>query len=192
VAESADATFEELLERVASAAPIPGAGPSAAWTLALAAALVEMVGAVALAKEPDDPGAVAGRRERAAALRAHALSLATRDAAAYQDVLAVTRSRGEAGYTGRLRAALSAAVDPLVAIAEAAAELTRLAADAAADARGGVRGEAIAAAVLAEAVARAVVPLVQLNLAGQPEDPRFDQVRELADGAQRDRDRAVP
>lgn len=187
----ADSSLAALLERVASSAPAPGAGPTAAWTCALAAALVEMVSAVTLRKEPQAAGAVEARRERAAQLRASALALADRDIAAYREVLAVGRLRGEAGHAQRLRDALGAATDPPVAIVEAAAEVTRLAADAAGDARGGVRGEAITAAVLAEAVARAGVSIVELNLAGAPQDPRLGRVRALAQAARADRDRVA-
>jgi formiminotetrahydrofolate cyclodeaminase len=176
---------------VASSDPAPGAGPSAAWTCALAAALVEMVSAVALRKDADDPAAAAGRRDRAAALRARALELADEDVRAYTAVLAVLRRRAEPGHGGRLRAALSEAADPPLALVELAAEVTRLAADAAAAARGGVRGEAMTAAILAEAVVRAGLPLVDLNLASAPADPRRARVRELAEAARGDLGRAL-
>ncbi len=186
-----DSSLAALVERVASSDPAPGAGPSAAWTCALAAALVEMVSAVALRKEGDDAGGAAARRDRAAALRVRALELADEDVRAYTAVLAVLRRRAEPGHGGRLRAALSEAADPPLAVAEIAAELARLAADAAAAARGPVRGEAMAAAILAEAVARAGLPLVDLNLASAPEDPRRARVRELAEAARRDLGRAL-
>jgi formiminotetrahydrofolate cyclodeaminase len=187
----ADSSLAALLERVASSDPAPGAGPSAAWTCALAAALVEMVSAVALRKEPHAGGAIAARRERAAELRVVALALAERDIAAYRDVLAVGRRRGEAGHAQRLRDALGAAADPPIAIVEVAAELTRLAADAAGEARGGIRGEAVTAAVLAEAVARAGASIAELNLAGAPDDPRLARVRALAQAARADRERVA-
>jgi formiminotetrahydrofolate cyclodeaminase len=180
-----------LLERVASSEPTPGAGPTAAWTCALAAALVEMVSAVSLRKQPEDSSAAQVRRDRAATLRARALTLAERDMAAYRDVLAVGRRRQEAGHIERLRDALGAAADPPTAIVELAAEVTRLAAEAAAEARGGVRGEAITAAVLAEAVACAGAAIVELNLAGVPGDSRLTHVRELARAARADRDRVL-
>jgi formiminotetrahydrofolate cyclodeaminase len=187
----AQSSLETLLELVASGDPTPGAGPSAAWTCALAAALVEMVSAVSLRKHASDTGAVEARREEAAALRARALALADRDIAAYREVLAVGRRREEAGHAARLHDALSAAADPPMAIVELAAEVTRLAAEAAEGARGGVRGEAITAAVLGEAVAHAGVSMVELNLGGAPEDPRLTRVRALAQAARADRDRVV-
>jgi formiminotetrahydrofolate cyclodeaminase len=186
-----DSSLAALVGRVASIDPAPGAGPSAAWTCALAAALVEMVSAVALRKEPVDAAAAERRRDRAASLRAQALELADRDVAAYTAVLAVLRRRDEPGHGTRLRAALSDAADPPLAIVEIAAEVTRLAADAAAEARGGVRGEAMTAAILGEAAVRAGIPLVDLNLAGAREDPRRRRVRELAQAAGADLERAV-
>jgi formiminotetrahydrofolate cyclodeaminase len=183
MAEFADLPLHEIVESVAAREPTPGAGPSLAWTCALAAALVEMVSAVTLRKEPDSPDAIEARRDRAHALRTTALSLADRDAAAYRDVLAAQRRRDEPGHPQRLRQALADAADPLVHIIETAREVADLATGALADARGGVRGEAITALVLAESVTRGGVPLVELNLAGDPQDPRRAQVRQAAAAA---------
>jgi formiminotetrahydrofolate cyclodeaminase len=183
MAQFADLHLAEIVESVAARDPTPGAGPTLAWTCALAAALVEMVSAVTLRKEPESPDAVEARRDRAHALRTAALSLADLDAAAYGDVLAVQRRRDEPGHPQRLRQALADAADPLVRIIETGREVADLAAAAVTDARGGVRGEAITALVLAESVARGGVPLVQLNLASDPEDPRRAQAREAAAAA---------
>jgi formiminotetrahydrofolate cyclodeaminase len=183
VADFADLPLAEIVESVAARDPTPGAGPSLAWTCALAAALVEMVSAVTLRKEPDSPAAIEARLDRAQALRTTALSLADLDASAYREVLAVQRRRDEPGHPRRLRQALAGAADPLVQIIESAREVAELAAGAVADARGGVRGEAITALVLAESVARGGVPLVELNLASDPQDPRRGHVREAAAAA---------
>jgi methenyltetrahydrofolate cyclohydrolase len=185
----ANSSLATPLDRVASSDPAPGAGPSAGWTCALAAALVEMVSAVALRKDPPNLAAAVQRRDRAAELRARALELAHRDVAAYSEVLAVLRRRDEPGHGRRLRGALSEAANPPLAIAEVAAEVTRLAADAGSEARGAVRGEAMTAAVLAEAVVRAGIPLIELNLAGAAADPRRIRVHELAEGVRIDLDR---
>jgi hypothetical protein len=67
-----------------------------------------------------------------------------------------------------------------VSIVQTAREVAELAGAAVTDARGGVRGEAMTALVLAEGVARGAVPLVELNLAGDPADPRRALVREAA------------
>ena len=187
-----DSSLAALAEQVASSDPAPGAGPSAAWTCALAAALVEMVSAVALRKDADDPAAAASRRDRAAALRARALELADEDVRAYSAVLAVLRRRDGAGARrAPARGALRGRGPAAARSSQLAAEVTRLAADAAAAARGGVRGEAMTAAILAEAVARAGLPLVDLNLASAPEDPRRARVRELAEAARGDLGRAI-
>src|SRR5919199_774295 len=100
--------LDDLLARVASTDPAPGAGPSAAYTGAIAAALVEMVSAIELRKDPD-AAATAARREQAAAARTRFLELGDDDVAAYGEVLEVLRRRDEPGHAGRLRDALSRA-----------------------------------------------------------------------------------
>lgn len=180
----AETTLTALLERTASSSPVPGAGPAAATTCALAAALVEMVSRVELRK---DPGAgVDARAERAAELREAALTLAERDMEAYAAVLAATRTRGEPGHAAALGEALSAAADPPAAILEAACEVARLAAEAYEQTRGAVRGEAVTAAILAEASARAAAGIIALNLGGRQQDGRLHRARELAAAAAAD------
>ena len=186
----AAAALADLIDRLAADDPAPGAGPAAAWACAMAAALVEMVTAVELRREPADPAAVRARGERAASLRSRALALADLDVAAYTRVLGVLARRDEPGHGGRLREALADAAGPPLEIARTAGEATRLAAEAAAVARGGVRGEAVAAAVLGEAAVRAAVPLVEINLAGHPEDPRHAEAGDLARAAASDLERA--
>ena len=175
----------ELLDAVASSEPVPGAGPAAAWTCALAASLVEMVCAVMLRREADADGARSARSARASAIRVGVLALAERDMEAYRDVLAARRQGG----AQLLHAALAAAAGPPLAIAEAASEVVALAADAFADARGGVRGEAATAALLAEGAARAAAGIVAFNLAGEPNDPRRGRARELVEAARAGRAR---
>jgi formiminotetrahydrofolate cyclodeaminase len=179
----AHSAFAELAGRVASADPAPGAGPSAAWTCALAAALVEMVWAVSLRRGSGDTGTATRGRDKAATLRARALELADDDVEAYGEVLAVLRGRGQPGHGDRLVAALSRAAAPPLAIAETAVEVTALAAEAGAAARGAVSGEAVAAAILAEAAVRSCVPLIDLNLGGAPNDARRTRARQLAEAA---------
>jgi formiminotetrahydrofolate cyclodeaminase len=184
-------SLADIVASVAARDPTPGAGASLAWTCALAAALVEMVSAVTLRQEPEAAGPIEARRARAHELRVTAMSLADLDAAAYRDVIAVQQRRDEPGHPQRLRQALADAADPLVRIAETAREVIELAAGAIGDARGGVRGEAITALVLAAGVTRATVPLVDLNLAGQPQDPRRETVRAAAAAADAALQRAV-
>lgn len=186
MAELADLSLTQLTESIAAAQPTPGAGPSLAFTVAIAAALVEMVNAVMVNKG----ASVQEGHDRAGALRLRALALADVDAAAYENVLAVQRRREEPGHGQRLRQALLAAADPIVEIVDTATELASLAADAAAVARGGVRGEALTAAALAAAVAKAGVPLVELNLGGARDDPRLEHVRDAARRAVEARDQS--
>lgn len=187
----AELSLTEIVDRVAAVDPTPGAGPSLAWTCSLAAALVEMVSGVTLGQQPADPDEIEHRRSRARALRGTALSLADADADAYRAVLAVRRRREEPGHAARLRQALHAATDPLLAIVETAGEVTRLAADATHQVRGGARGEAMTAAVLGAAVVDGGVPLIELNLAGAPGDPRLSQARAIMHQASSDRARAL-
>jgi formiminotetrahydrofolate cyclodeaminase len=167
-------TLEEALDRLASESPAPGAGAVAAWCCALAAALVEMVARVVLAHGEEQPG-VERRARRAAKLRAAALRLAAEDAAAYRAVIDASRQRRSE--------ALAAAADPPLAIAEAAAETGELAASSSAEASGPLRGEAETAVLVATAATRAAARLVELNLAGAPDDPRLARARELAERA---------
>ena len=169
---SPGAPLSSLLDGLASVAPAPGAGAAAAWTGAIAAALVEMVSAIECRREDASPQAPA-RRDRAGELRPLVLALADEDIEAYGAVLAARGDRA------RLREALAAAADPPLRVARYAAELRELAVAAAADARGGVRGEALAAVALAGAAVAAAVPLVELNLGGAPADPRLGEAREL-------------
>jgi methenyltetrahydrofolate cyclohydrolase len=164
-------SLEEALDRLASADLTPGAGAAAAWCCALAAALVEMVARAALAR--GEGGAAMERRlERAGELRTRAVSLADEDAAAYRAAInAPPERRAEA---------LSAAADPPLAIAEAAAETGELAAAGSTEVSGPIRGEADTAALIAAAATRSAARLIELNLAGSPEDPRLARARELA------------
>jgi formiminotetrahydrofolate cyclodeaminase len=176
------------LDALASPVPTPGAGPAAAWTCAVAAALVEMVSAIASGGDSAARAAAGARRERACVLRLRALELAETDMVAYQAVLAARRQPAGAD---RVREALSAAADPPLAIAEVAAELAELAADAGEQARGGVRGEAATAAILADAGAAACVAMLSLNLAGNSDDPRRVHGDQLAHDAHQHRQRVA-
>jgi formiminotetrahydrofolate cyclodeaminase len=167
-------TLEEALDQLASERPAPGAGAVAAWCCALAAALVEMVARVVIARGKEQPR-MARRRHRAGELRAAALRLAGEDAAAYRAVIDAPPERRSG--------VLAAAADPPLAIAEAAAETGALAAASAGDAGGPLRGEAETAVLVAAAATRAAARLVELNLGGAPGDPRLNRARELAERA---------
>jgi methenyltetrahydrofolate cyclohydrolase len=174
----ADRTLTALLAEIAAATPAPGGGSTAAVACALAAALTEM--------------SAGPPHERAAALQARALELADDDLTSYARVLEAERlptddpARGE-----RVRDALSAASEAPLAIAGVGCELAEIAAEVARGGRLHVKGDAAAAAFLAEAATRAAAYLVELNLAGMPDDVRLRTAAEYATRARSAREQAT-
>jgi formiminotetrahydrofolate cyclodeaminase len=121
--------------------------------------------------------------ERADELRERAAPLAQADAAAYGRVIEAQRENGD------VKAALSAAADVPLEVAEVGAEVAEVAARLTKDGNPNLRGDAITAVLLAEAGTRAAVSLVKINLsAAGAEDGRADQARELARSATAARD----
>jgi formiminotetrahydrofolate cyclodeaminase len=78
-----------------------------------------------------------------------------------------------------------------LAIAETGAEAAELAATLAREGRRSLEGDATAGALLAEAATRAAVRLVEINLAGAPDDPRLAEARACAERAWAARRRAL-
>ncbi len=164
----ADRPLADVLAQVAAERPAPGGGSSAAWACALAAGLVEMAAAFA-----DGRAGV-----RAAALRAEGLALAERDLASYAPVLEAQRlPADDPRRPGRVASALGEAAEVPLAVCAAAAEVAELAAQLSRDGAPALRGDAATGALLAEASCRAAAQLVELNLAGLPDDPRPGQAR---------------
>jgi methenyltetrahydrofolate cyclohydrolase len=162
-----DRPLAALLAEIAAATPAPGGGSSAAVACALAAALVEM--------------SAGPPHERAAALRAQALELADADLESFAPVLDAQRlPADDESRPERLRAALSAASQTPLGIAEVGCEVAELAAELAHGGRPSLEGDAAAAALLAEAATRAAARLVELNLAGVPDDVRLRAASEYA------------
>jgi formiminotetrahydrofolate cyclodeaminase len=174
----AQASFTELLDSVGARTPAPGGGAAAALAGAIAAALTEMAAAFAETRKPAAPDVNAEHiRERAATLRARLIDLADEDAAVYAAVLATT------DRADRQRA-LSAAADPPLQIATAAAEIAELAsAIAVVPGNEQLLGDATCAVALGEAAAQAAARLVELNLSRHPDDLRLSEVRDLAERA---------
>jgi len=163
----ADRTLSALLGEIAAATPAPGGGSTAAVACALAAALVEM--------------SAGPPHERAAALRARALELADADLDSFAPVLDAQRlPAADERRPERLRAALSAASETPLAVAAVGCEVAELAAGLARGGRPSLEGDAAAAALLAEAATRAAARLVELNLAGVPDDVRLREAGEYA------------
>jgi methenyltetrahydrofolate cyclohydrolase len=187
VTRLADRSLADVAGALAAATPSPGGGCAAAWSCALAAALVEM-GAGTAARRGGAQAEEAGRvRGRAGELRTRSLLLADEDAAAYAPVLAALRLDAGPGREHALGTALDAAAGPPLAIAEAAAEAAELAAQAIELAPAGLEGDLVTAALLAEAACRAAVRLVELNLSSRPGDARLAATAELAARAGRAR-----
>ncbi len=128
----------------------------------------------------------AGREEdaaRADALRERALALAEADAeqlgAGARGAAAARRTtRGARRRCGGARAG---AETPL-AIAEAAAEVAALARVLAGAGKPALQGDALAGADLAAGACRAAARLVELDLAGAPDDPRLARARAAVAG----------
>ena len=87
--------------------------------------------------------------------------------------------------------ALSEASDAPLAIARASAEAADLAALVLAESKPALKGDAAAGVLLAEAATRAAARLVEINLRGQPNDPRLEEVARLSQGAAAARERAI-
>ncbi len=176
----------ELMERFAATTPAPGGGSAIAVGCALAAALVEMAAGFSAAPEG------AGVAARAAELRVQALELANLELDSYAPVLeALRRPASDAGRAPSLREALSNASAAPLKLAGLGAELAELAARAAAEGSLHLVGDVSTAALLAEAACRGAARLVQVNLAGEPGDPRLQRTAELTRHAAAAREAAL-
>ena len=153
------------------------AGAVAALAVALAADLAAQV-ALASADWSERGGALA----QADAIRARAIALAAEVGHAYQVVLtALTHTLATppvpAGVD--LGEALGHAVEPLLAIAEAAADAAELAEHVARSGAALVRADAVAATMLATTSAEIAQHLVAVNLLVTGDDDRSQRAREL-------------
>jgi methenyltetrahydrofolate cyclohydrolase len=175
VVRLAEQPLAQLLDEVAAETPAPGGGSSAACACALGAALVEMAARLGIARGADIPADVP---DRARALRERGLALAERELSSYAPVLeALRRPKDDPERPARLDAALSAAAESPLAIAEAAADTAALGTQVAARSSPSVRGDALSGAVLGEAAAAAAAALVEINLEGRGDDYRLVRAR---------------
>lgn len=179
-----DMRIGEFLDELATASPAPGGGSTAALVLAFAAALCAMTAELSVRHLAQAPGLAAEAR----ALLHRAAPLAQADADAYAGVLAALRAPGQPGGRPReeqVSAALARASEVPLEVAELGDRVAALAADIADRGNPAVRGDALGAAQLAAAAARTAAALVQINLAGMPDDPRPAQAAERAAHAAR-------
>jgi formiminotetrahydrofolate cyclodeaminase len=172
VADLTEQSLEEFLDSVGEDTPAPGGGTSAAITVALAAALVEMSGRLA----GDEEAA-----EAAGAMRAEALRLAEQELTSYAPVL-------EAQTPADRMTALDAASEPPAQIAETAANVAELGVKVAGSSSPSVRGDALTGVILAEAAAAAAARLVETNITS---GPAFDRAREAERRASKARSAAT-
>lgn len=179
----AGATIAEWAGAIAAPTATAGGGAAAALSAGLAAAAVEMVAGLTLAREryaPVHPRAEAARA-RARALREATLDLARRDAEAFADferALALPRDtepQREARDAAR-RTALQRGAEVQLALLAHAAELADMAATLADVGLAGALGDAATAGFLAGGVARSAYWAVRANFqdsAGDPTARRF-------------------
>lgn len=169
-------TIEEYARRVASTEPVPAGGSVAAITGSLAAALVEMIGKIAVTRDKSGTPALAQLVEQAAHLRERLLVLAEEDAQAFRGVLEAKRdaSGGEEERDLRIRRAWRRAGQVPADVVRLSREIAQLARRAAQEGPPSTMGDAVMAALLAAAVGAGSHLNLRFNLeaAGRPEDMR--------------------
>jgi formiminotetrahydrofolate cyclodeaminase len=170
---AAGLTVGELLDELAAETPGLASGSAAALTVAMAASLVTM----AARRSRDGWPEAAGVAAQSLVLRARCVELARSVAG----VFAAAAAALEAG--SEIEEPLRRAIDPLLAIADAAADVARLAAFTAPRCEGLMRADAVAAAALAEGAARVATMLVAANLAVQPGDDRLAWAERASEAA---------
>jgi len=163
-----DMPVREFLALLAGGQPAPAAGGAAAMVVALGASLCAMAARLST-RQLADAADLQARAERLAGVVA---PLADADAQAYRAVIAARRRGGD------VAAALSAAADVPLRVAEAGTEVAALAARLAAG-NPNTRGDALTAGLLAAAGTRASCALVRINLAAAAGDERLAQVAAL-------------
>ena len=181
-------SLRDLLERVASPEPMPGAGFVAATAVAMAAALLVMA-----ARSSGDWHEARGASAQAEALRERAVSLAKRNVQVYAEALASLKGRGDepGGGDDAIGRALARAAQVPLLIGAVANDVSALAATVAEHGNPSLRADAAVAASLALAGARAAATLVEVNLTTTAADPRVAEAREHVADASLALDRAL-
>jgi formiminotetrahydrofolate cyclodeaminase len=159
-----DEPLGRFLELVASEEPrTPSGGSAAAAAVALAAALVAMVGRLSIKQLDDAPAIVAG----ADSLLRQALALADEDPTVYGEVraaYALPKEVDPEGRRRRIRQALERATEVPLEITRVASEAAVLASRLAQNGNPNLEGDAVTAVLLARAAAQASATLVELNV----------------------------
>lgn len=174
-----DRDLRSLLDEISGPSPAPGAGAVSGVVVAMAAGLISSA-----ARRSHEWTESKGVSAQAQALRSRVERLAEANEEAYIEALALIEGAEEDGARdAAIGAALDAAAELPLSIAECAYDVALLGAEAAKHAAPGGAEDAAAAAVLAEAAARAAAGLVAVNLVSRPDDDRVQQARRLADAA---------
>lgn len=165
----ADRSIGSFADDVASTAVTPSGGAVAAIGGAMGAALVEMVCIHTIENdEHDAPAELADVRDDLAAGRARLLELADDDAAAVEELQAVTRSDRDTARSER--EALERATDVPLATAATCADVVEVAATVAAAGAEHAVADVATGAYLAHAGVRASASTVRANLAFVDDD----------------------
>ena len=160
-------TVEEFADRLAARTPTPGGGAVAAVTAAHAAALGSMVLEFTVGKEKWAAHEDGNRRAlaRLGELRASALALADRDAAAYGALNALWKlPKDDLSRARAWDAAVAEAIDAPQAILDLAAEVAGACAGLGASTNPNLASDLAIAVDLARAAARAAAHNVEVNL----------------------------
>jgi len=183
-----DLPLRDLLDRLATSAPVPGGGSTAALSGAAGAGLLEMVVALTEGRPAaaEHEGTLAAIRTRAAELRSDLTDLVDIDADAYDAVVAARRlprdTRAEAAARAELmaQATRAATIAPL-RTARAASEVLTLATALAPIGNRNAVSDVGVAGLLGGAAVRAAGLNVSINLPALADDDplRIEAAREL-------------
>jgi formiminotetrahydrofolate cyclodeaminase len=162
--------MNEWLERLASAAPAPGGGAAAAFELAMAAALIEMVCNLTIGRPAyaEHEPLLQAARAQAGELRAQALALVDEDAVAFQRVIDAYKlpraNDEEAALRGEtVQRALVGASEVPRRTASAAAEVVALGESILAGANRNVISDIAASAAAARAALATALVNIEIN-----------------------------
>lgn len=170
---TSSSSLDEFLERLASSKPTPGGGSASALAGGVAAALVAMVGRITMGKKDEKYRVIAAEMEKltqkADELRSELMTLADRDAEAFERVMAAYRlpksTEEERAERQRvLQEALKGATEAPCQIAEACSKVLELAQDVAQKGTPTAISDAGTAAYLAEAALHSALLNVDINL----------------------------
>lgn len=170
-------SLEDFAGQVAGPTPTPAGGAVAAVTASLAAALVEMIGGIAQARDKTGSPSLAQMVEEAGSLRQRLLLLSEEDSKAFNAVLAARRDAagGEAERDARIVRAWRHAGQVPADVVRLSREIANLARRAAQEGPASTLGDAVMAALLAAAVAAGSHLNLRFNVAaaGGPADMRI-------------------